>query len=226
MDGTATTQTPVTPLWHPTRTPALRRTAHRREPGGGGDPPARRHCHLHGGDWEGDTIVGKGLCRVTTLVERNSGLLRMRRVANGEATSTMRAILHALYPFGSRVHTLTWDNGSEFAEHALIDIALDAKSYFADPYSSWQRGTNENMTIPFLGPMVCCGSTCPNVAASATSPMHRFSTSKTSSIDVPENGIATFMVVRIPHTPICVRPILQTRCTSKFNSPEVNSCAA
>ena len=140
------------------------------------------------GDWEGDTIVGKGLCRVVTLVERKSGLLRMRRVANGEATSTMRAILHALYPIGPRVHTLTWDNGSEFAEHALIDIALDAKSYFADPYSSWQRGTNENMTIPFLGPMVCCGSTCPSVAISATSPMCRFSTSKTSSIDVPENG--------------------------------------
>jgi IS30 family transposase len=96
------------------------------------------------GDWEGDTIVGKGRCRIVTLVERKSGLLRMRRVASGEATSTMRAILHALYPISPRVHTLTWDNGSEFAEHALIDIALDATSYFADPYSSWQRGTNEN----------------------------------------------------------------------------------
>ena len=42
------------------------------------------------------------------------------------------------------MHTLTWDNGSEFAEHALIDIALDARSYFAEPYSSWQRDTNEN----------------------------------------------------------------------------------
>ena len=37
-----------------------------------------------------------------------------------------------------------WDNGREFAEHALIDIALDATSYFADPYSFWQRGTDEN----------------------------------------------------------------------------------
>ena len=96
------------------------------------------------GDWEGDTIVGKGLARVVTLVDRKSGLLRVRRVPNGEAYTVMRAIAHALLPLQARVHTLTWDNGSEFAEHALIDIALGARSYFADPYSSWQRGSNEN----------------------------------------------------------------------------------
>ena len=96
------------------------------------------------GDWEGDTIVGQGLSRVVTLVERKSGLLRMRRVPNGEADTVMRAVVHALHPLQARVHTLTWDNGSEFAEHAVIDIALDAESFFADPYSSWQRGSNEN----------------------------------------------------------------------------------
>jgi IS30 family transposase len=96
------------------------------------------------GDWEGDTIVGKGLPRILTLVERNSGLLRMRRVPNGEASTVMRAIIHALHPLLTRVHTLTWDNGSEFAEHALVDIALEARSYFAEPYSSWQRGSTEN----------------------------------------------------------------------------------
>lgn len=97
------------------------------------------------GDWEGDTIVGQGSVRIMTLVERKSGLLRMRRVVSGEARPTLRAIVHALHPLRARVHTLTWDNGSEFAEHALIDIALEAKSYFANPYSSWQRGSNENM---------------------------------------------------------------------------------
>jgi IS30 family transposase len=79
-----------------------------------------------------------------TLVERTSRLLRIRRVPSGEADPTMRAIVHSLYPLRTHVHTLTWDNGSEFAQHALIDIVLDADSYFADPYSSWQRGTNEN----------------------------------------------------------------------------------
>ena len=97
------------------------------------------------GDWEGDTIVGKGAARIVTLVERKTGLARLRRVDSGEAEPTMRAILHALHPIGPRVHTLTWDNGSEFAEHALIDIALDATSYFAEPYSAWQRGCNENL---------------------------------------------------------------------------------
>lgn len=97
------------------------------------------------GDWEGDTIVGKGAVRIVTLVERKTGLARLRRVESGAADPTMRAILHALYPVCARVHTLTWDNGSEFAEHALIDIALDANSYFAEPYSAWQRGCNENL---------------------------------------------------------------------------------
>lgn len=96
------------------------------------------------GDWEGDTIVGKGLTRLVTVVDRKSGLGRIRKVPNGEADTVMRAILSAMYPLHARVHTLTWDNGSEFAEHALIDIALKAKSYFAMPYSSWQRGCNES----------------------------------------------------------------------------------
>jgi IS30 family transposase len=130
----ATTQAP---LRHPAATPTLRRTAHR-------SAPAIVDTRQRVGDWEGDTIVGKGLARIVTLVERKTGLLRMRRVANGESDPTMRAIVHAVYPVSARVHTLTWDNGGEFAEHALIDIALDATSYFAEPYSAWQCGSNEN----------------------------------------------------------------------------------
>jgi hypothetical protein len=137
----------------------------------------------------------------------------MRRVANGESDPTMRAILHALYPVSARVHTLTWDNGSEFAEHALIDIALDATSYFAEPYSAWQRGSNENMTIPFLGRTACCASTFPRAATSPSSPKLRFKRSKTSSTSGRANGIATFMVVTLSHTPARVRYLLQTRCT-------------
>lgn len=77
-------------------------------------------------------------------MERKSGYSRLRRVADGRADTVARAIVHALHPLRSRVHTLTLDNGSEFAEHELIDIALTAKSYFAESYSSWQRGCNEN----------------------------------------------------------------------------------
>src|SRR5699024_4954118 len=84
------------------------------------------------------------LTRLVTLVERKSGLVRIRRVANGEAVTVMRAVIEALHPLSPRVHTLTWDNGGEFAEHEVMDLALEANSYFADPYSSWQRGCNEN----------------------------------------------------------------------------------
>lgn len=106
--------------------------------------PAVVEARSRVGDWEGDTIVGKGTARIVTLVERKTGFVLLRKVPSGEAEATMRAIVHALHPLRERVHTLTWDNGSEFAEHALIDIALEATSYFADPYSSWQRGSNEN----------------------------------------------------------------------------------
>jgi IS30 family transposase len=128
---------PPSSLWHTATAPTLSWATHRRATGHRGDSQA-------GGDWEGDTIVGKGLARVVTLVDRKSGLLRMRLVPNGEADTVMRAIVHALHPQQARVHTLTWDDGSEFAEHALVDIALTARSYFAEPYSSWQRGINEN----------------------------------------------------------------------------------
>lgn len=97
------------------------------------------------GDWEGDTIVGKGAARIVTLVDRKSGWVRLRKVPDGTATAVAEAVLSVLYPVRARVHTLTWDNGSEFAEHRLIDIGLDANSYFAMPYSSWQRGCNENL---------------------------------------------------------------------------------
>jgi IS30 family transposase len=97
------------------------------------------------GDFEGDTIVGKGPARLVTLVDRKSGWTRLRKVPDGTATAVAEAVLSVLHPVRARVHTLTWDNGSEFAEHRLMDIGLDAQSFFAMPYSSWQRGCNENL---------------------------------------------------------------------------------
>ncbi len=95
-------------------------------------------------DREGDTIVGKGLARVVTLVDRKFGCPRMRRVPNGEAATVALAIDQAFHPVRARVPTLPWENCSEFASYALVDIILAAKSHFAETHSSWQRGTNEN----------------------------------------------------------------------------------
>lgn len=138
-------------LWHHLRRRKRRRarcgTPRQRQRFGGrriNERPDIVQTRQRVGDWEGDTIVGQGTARLVTLVERKSGLLRVRRIATGEADPTMRAVIQSLHALAARVHTITWDNGSEFAQHALIDFALGAKSYFADPYASWQRGTNEN----------------------------------------------------------------------------------
>ena len=104
------------------------------------------------GHWEADSVVGKGAARLITLVERKSRYVKVIRVKGGTARSASEAIIAALYPLRRCVQTITYDNGSEFAEHALIDTALGTQGFFADPHSPWQRGTNENMAIPFLGP--------------------------------------------------------------------------
>ena len=95
------------------------------------------------GDWEADTIIGKGKKgAIVTLVDRKSRYLRMGMVnqRTKEAVKEMIISLLAGYP----VHTITCDNGKEFADHEEIARVLDTEVYFAHPYSSWERGTNEN----------------------------------------------------------------------------------
>lgn len=98
------------------------------------------------GDWEGDTIVGKGRhSALVTLVERKSGYTRIGRVDSMKSDATMRAAhgrLKDLPPALRR--SMTFDNGKEFAEHQQLTRRLGLEIYFADPYASWQRGVNEN----------------------------------------------------------------------------------
>lgn len=97
------------------------------------------------GHWEGDTVIGAGHSQaVVTLVERKSGYAKLIKVANKTAEMVSQAIEDALRPLSARVKTLTVDNGKEFAYHQKVDHALGIQTYFADPYSSWQRGSNEN----------------------------------------------------------------------------------
>lgn len=97
------------------------------------------------GDWEGDLIIGsnhKGV--IVTLVERLTGLLVMDYVENKDSVKVANKITSLLAPFNHHVHTITFDNGKEFAKHKDIGEALGSKIYFAHPYSSFERGTNEN----------------------------------------------------------------------------------
>lgn len=97
------------------------------------------------GHWEGDTLIGAGRKQaIVSLVERKSGYCLLAHVPKKTSEAVKNAIVRSLLPIKDRVITLTFDNGLEFAQHGEIDQALESTSYFADPYASWQRGTNEN----------------------------------------------------------------------------------
>ncbi len=97
------------------------------------------------GDWEADTVIGKpGGAVLVTLVERRSRLSLIALAPNKTAEAVKAAILKVLQPLSAQVHTLTYDNGKEFAYHMEIAKVLKADGYFAHPYHSWERGLNEN----------------------------------------------------------------------------------
>lgn len=98
------------------------------------------------GDWEVDTIVGKKHRQaIVTLTERKSRFSLMRKVNQRTADQVGDAVIDLLRPVADRLHTLTADNGKEFAEHERIAHDLNADFFFAHPYAAWERGANENM---------------------------------------------------------------------------------
>jgi len=97
------------------------------------------------GDWEADTVIGKGHKGVlVTLSERVSKLNLIAHVPTKHAEGVTAAIISMLKPYSNELHTITFDNGKEFAYHEQIAQALDVETYFAHPYCSWERGLNEN----------------------------------------------------------------------------------
>jgi len=97
------------------------------------------------GDWECDTVIGQDRkCVLVTLVERKSLFTLTCKVARKTAVAVNEAIIELLEPYREKVKTLIFDNGSEFCHHEKIAKALSARTYFAHPYSSWERWINEN----------------------------------------------------------------------------------
>ena len=95
------------------------------------------------GDCECDLIVsGTGKECIFTVVDRYSRFLFSGKLEDKTAIKVAEKMVAALEAY--EWHTLTFDNGKEFARHIGIARALGAKSYFAHPYSPWERGTNEN----------------------------------------------------------------------------------
>jgi len=97
------------------------------------------------GDWECDTVIGLDRKSVlVTVVDRATLYACCSRVFSRKAKTVSAAIIRLLKRHKEKVLTLTFDNGSEFVEHEKIGRALDAKTYFAHPYASWERPINEN----------------------------------------------------------------------------------
>ena len=107
--------------------------------------PAHIETRAQVGHWEGDTVIGAAHKQaVVTLVERKSGYAVLAKVKNKTSDLVSAAIISKLSPLAPLVKTMTFDNGKEFAGHSTIDTALNSTTYFADPFASWQRGSNEN----------------------------------------------------------------------------------
>lgn len=98
------------------------------------------------GDWEADTIIGKGHKGVlVTLADRVSKKTLIAAVPSKQAEVVKGAIIELLATEKKQhLHTITFDNGKEFAYHLQIKEALEVETYFAHPYHSWERGLNEN----------------------------------------------------------------------------------
>jgi IS30 family transposase len=97
------------------------------------------------GDWEADTVIGqKSRYALVTLVDRKSRFTLIKKIEHRTAAVTKRAIIEMLKPYKLKTRTITFDNGREFTAHQDMARELDAEMYFAHPYASWERGTNEN----------------------------------------------------------------------------------
>lgn len=132
------------------------RLKHRKRPVGGKPIPIKNRTSIDDrpkvidnkerfGDWEIDTIIGKERKgAIVTIVERTTSFLMMRKLPQGKnAENLAENVIEMLRPYKNTVHSITSDNGTEFAEHMRISKELEIDFFFAHPYSSWERGLNE-----------------------------------------------------------------------------------
>jgi IS30 family transposase len=98
------------------------------------------------GDLEIDTVIGKNhQGAIVTINDRATGMLKMKKIQKKEAALVKEAALELLQEWKPLIHTITSDNGKEFALHQDIAKELGIQFYFAHPYHSWERGANENL---------------------------------------------------------------------------------
>jgi len=97
------------------------------------------------GHWEGDLICGTNNSFIATLVERHTRYVMLARVKGKETETVINALIKQAHSLPKELYkSLTWDRGSEMADHQRFTLATDVQVYFCDPQSPWQRGSNEN----------------------------------------------------------------------------------
>jgi IS30 family transposase len=107
--------------------------------------PAEAEDRAVPGHWEGDLIVGSNNSYIATLVERRSRLVLLVKVEDRNTATVVAALAHKMRQLPQELRrSLTWDRGSEMAQHREFSLATDMQVYFCDPQSPWQRGSNEN----------------------------------------------------------------------------------
>lgn len=98
------------------------------------------------GHWEGDTVIGSDMHHcVLTLVERKTGYVIIKKLRSRTKNEVTRAATRAIRSHCSKFETLTLDNGTEFHDYAILEKRFPVTIYFATPYHSWERGSNENL---------------------------------------------------------------------------------
>jgi IS30 family transposase len=97
------------------------------------------------GHWEGDLLCGSGSSQIATLVERQTRYVMLVKLTRKDSETVITALIkHASKLPQELYKSLTWNRGSEMAEHRRFTVATDIQVYFCDPQNPWQRGSNEN----------------------------------------------------------------------------------
>jgi IS30 family transposase len=96
------------------------------------------------GDWEIDTVHGRGKACLVTIVERRSGRVRLGPIPRATMEHTLQKTVELLQAEPHPVRTITADNGTEFHNYQELEHTLDTMVYFATPHHAWERGSNEN----------------------------------------------------------------------------------
>lgn len=117
--------------------------------------PGKRHISIRPvevesravlGHWEGDTVIGSDRKHcLLTLVERKSGYTIIKKLKARTTDEVTRAASEAIREHKRKFLTITFDNGTEFHNYAALEELFPVTCFFATPYHSWERGSNENL---------------------------------------------------------------------------------